>query len=66
MKTPDPSVVVPVTHIKCQRCGKDMPAKADACPHCGRATKRTRVRRVLFAVGALVLLILLGVGAFMK
>ena len=66
MEKVDPNVAVPIKHIQCQYCGKDMPAKADSCPHCGRATKRTRVRRILFAVGALILLTLLGVGAFMK
>ena len=43
-----------------------MPSKADRCPHCGQVTKRTRVRQVLFVVGALIVFFLLGVGYFMK
>jgi uncharacterized OB-fold protein len=66
METPDPSVAVPITHIKCRQCGKDMPSKADRCPHCGQVTKRVRVRQVVFVVGAVILLVLLGVGYFMK
>lgn len=43
-----------------------MPSKAGRCPHCGQVTKRVRVRRALFVVGGLILLVLLGVGYFMK
>jgi hypothetical protein len=66
MEKLDPSVAVPITHIKCPQCEEDMPSKADECPHCGWKTKRTRIRRVLFVVGALVLLALLAIGYFMK
>jgi hypothetical protein len=47
-------------------CGVDMPSKAVRCPHCGQLAKRIRVRQILFVVGALILLLLLGVGYFMK
>ena len=43
-----------------------MPSKADRCPHCGKLTKRIRVHQVLFVVGSLIMLVLLGVGYFMK
>ena len=66
MEKLDPSMAVPITHIKCQQCGEDMPSKADRCPHCGQVTKRVRVRQVLFVLGTLILLVLLGVGYFMK
>ncbi len=66
MEKLDPSVAVPTTHIQCRQCGQDMPAKADRCPHCGQVTKRIRVHQVLFVVGILILLVLLGVGCFMK
>ena len=62
----DSTVAVPITHIKCQHCGEDMPSKADRCPHCGQVTKRIRIHQVLFVVGGLILLVLLGVGYFMK
>jgi ribosomal protein L37E len=62
----NPSVAFPITHIECRQCGEDMPSKADRCPHCGRVTKRVRVRQVVFVVGAVILLVLLGVGYFMK
>jgi tRNA(Ile2) C34 agmatinyltransferase TiaS len=66
MEKLDPSAAVQITHIKCRQCGEDMPSKADRCPHCGKVTKRIRVHQVLFVVGALILLVLLGVGYFMK
>ena len=66
METLDPNVAVPITHIKCRQCGEDMPSEADRCPHCGQATNRIRVHQVLFVVGSLIMLVLLGVGYFMK
>lgn len=66
MEKLDPRVAVPVTHIRCQKCGGDMPSTTNRCPHCWRLTKRKRVRQALFVAGTLILLVLLGIGVFMK
>ena len=51
---------------KCPKCGAEIPAEAEWCPHCGRQPSGIRIHHVLFAVGCLILLGLLILGFMHK
>jgi hypothetical protein len=43
------------TEMKC-KCGKEIPATASSCPHCGRTTKLVLVLGVVLGIGVLILM----------
>lgn len=49
---------------RCSKCGQEIPAEAEWCPHCGRQPTGIRVQHILFAIGALILVGLLIWGFF--
>ncbi|HEX3999742.1 MAG TPA: zinc ribbon domain-containing protein [Pirellulales bacterium] len=51
---------------KCKKCGAEIPAEAEFCPHCGREPGGIRLRHILFAIGAAILLALLIYGVFRR